>query len=79
MATIKDAVFKKKGDVPSSVLKALLVNNGGGRHHGEVGSVQVPHSEYALRDPGDHGGELYGQDHGLQAGDERPTLHGNRG
>ena len=29
MATIKDAVFKKKGDVPSSVLKALLVNNGG--------------------------------------------------
>ena len=28
MATIKDAVFKKKGDVPSSVLKALLVSNG---------------------------------------------------
>ena len=29
MATIKDVVFKKKGGVPSSVLKALLVNNGG--------------------------------------------------
>ena len=29
MATIKDAVFKKKGDVPSSVLKALLVSNVG--------------------------------------------------